>query len=164
MDRSATLKHLQQALAMELTAAHQYQLHAAVLDDWGIDRLAKKMRQEMLEELGHADQFLKRILFLKGEPVVTLAKTPAIARSLRDLFAADAADENHAIDFYANSARVAGESGDVGSRLLFEQILIDEENHMAWLELQLDLIERITEPAYIAKHMSVSGDESPEGA
>ncbi len=61
---------------MELTAVHQYQLHAGVLDDWGLDILASKMREEMQEELGHSESFLQRLLFLKENPRLELAKLP----------------------------------------------------------------------------------------
>ncbi len=145
---------------MELTAAHQYQLHASVLTDWGMDRLATKMRQEMHEELGHSDEYIARIMFLKGQPNLILAKTPAIAQSLVQLFQADLADENEAIAFYTSAARQAAEVGDIGSRTLFERIVLDEEGHMAWLELQLELIRRMGEPAYIAKHISAPGEDA----
>lgn len=65
MSSKETITNLQKALAMELTAMHQYQLHACVLDDWGLDLLATKMRAEMQEELGHSEQFMVRILFSK---------------------------------------------------------------------------------------------------
>ena len=66
MNRPNTLKNLQKALSMELSAAHQYQLHACVLDEWGMGLLATKMREEMQEELGHAEQFLVRLMFPEG--------------------------------------------------------------------------------------------------
>lgn len=155
-----TLENLQASLSMELTASLQYMLHAQVLEDWGMNLLAARMREEMREELGHADEFLRRIMFLKGEPVLTPAKTPQRAQSLQDMFAVDLADEEHAIKFYTEAARIAGEAGDIGSRALFEKIALDEEGHSAWLDLQLDLLKRIGEPAYIAKYMSI--DEPQE--
>jgi len=158
MAHKETLKNLQIALGMELSAAHQYQLHAHVLDDWGIDRLADKMREEMAEELGHSDAYIERIMFLKGDPELRFAKPPARAQSLVDMFEADLADEKEAIEFYTAAARQASEDGDVGSRVLFEKIVLDEEGHMSWLELQLDLIARMGEPAYVAKHMSAPGE------
>ncbi|GAB4347769.1 MAG: bacterioferritin [Oricola sp.] len=152
-----TLKNLQKALGMELSAAHQYQLHAHVLEDWGIDRLAEKLREEMHEELGHSDDFIERIMFLKGDPELRFDKPPARARSLVDMFESDLADEKAAIEFYTSAARHAADEGDIGSRVLFEKIVLDEEGHMAWLELQLDLLSRMGEPAYVAKHMSGPG-------
>jgi bacterioferritin len=150
--------NLQKALSMELTAAHQYQLHAHVLDDWGMDRLAAKMREEMQEELGHSDEYMARLVFLKESPQMTMAKTPERAQSLKDMFEADLADEREAIGFYTEAAREAFETGDIGTRTLFEKIVLDEEQHMAWLDLQLDLLERIGEKTYIAKYVS-AGDE-----
>lgn len=154
MSQATTLQNLQTALSMELTAAHQYQLHASVLADWGIDILAAQMREEMTEELGHSDAYIERIMFLKGEPKLEMANTPVIAESLVQMFETDLADEKEAIQFYTAASRQANDEGDIGTRTLFEKIVMDEEGHMSWLELQLDLIQRMGEPAYIAKHMS----------
>jgi bacterioferritin len=154
MSNPETLRNLQTALSMELTAAHQYQLHASVLAEWGMDLLAVKMREEMQEELGHSDQYISRLMFLKGRPSLVLAKTPELADSLGQMFEADLADEKEAIRFYTAAAKQAADAGDIGTRTLFERVVIDEEGHMAWLELQLELIKRMGEPAYIAKHMS----------
>jgi len=161
MNRETTLNNLQTALAMELTAAHQYQLHASVLSAWGIDRLAAQMRKEMHEELGHSDDYITRILFLKGEPKLVLAKPPMIAESLVQMFESDLVDEKEASTFYTSSARQADEVGDIGTRSLFERIAMDEEGHMSWLDLQLDLLKRMGEPAYISKHMSAPGEDDP---
>lgn len=160
MSNEATLKNLNTALQMEMTAAHQYQLHAHVLDDWGLDRLAAQMREEMQEEIGHSDRFLERIMFLKGEPEVGFQKAPKRAQTLKDMFRADMADEQEAIEFYTRAAREAAEVGDVGSRVLFEKIVLDEEGHKDWLEQQLDLIDRIGEQNYSAKYVSAGEDES----
>jgi bacterioferritin len=156
MSNKETISNLQKALAMELTAMHQYQLHACVLDDWGLDLLATKMRAEMQEELGHSEQFLVRILFLKGDPQLSFEKQPVRAASLKDMFATDLADEKQAIEFYTQASVKASAENDIGTRQLFERIAVDEEEHMNWLELQLDLLTRMGEPAYIAKHMSIS--------
>lgn len=152
---NASLENLQTALTMELSAATQYLLHAHVLDDWGLDKLAAKMREEMQEELGHAGRFIDRILFLGGDPVLTQQKTPIRAKSLKEMFEIDKADEREAIDFYTRGARMAFEADDIGSRALFEEIALDEEEHWAWLDLQLDLLERMGEPAFTSKYMSV---------
>jgi bacterioferritin len=149
-----SIENLQQAVAMELTAIQQYLLHAHVLDDWGLDRLAAKMREEMQEELGHAGAFIDRILFLKGDPKVVAAKEPRRAETLKAMFEADLKDEKAAIGFYSEAAATASAENDIGTRTIFERTALDEEGHMAWLELQLDLLERMGEPAYIAKHMS----------
>ncbi|QEG00366.1 Bacterioferritin [Stieleria maiorica] len=153
MTTTQTIENLQKALSMELTAVHQYQLHACVLDDWGMGLLATKMREEMQEELGHSQEFLERILFLNGEPRLELAKLPVRAGSLNEMFEMDLADEKEAIEFYTSASFRATEDRDIGTRQLFEKIALDEEGHMSWLELQLDLLDRMGEPAFIAKYM-----------
>ena len=156
MSNNKTVENLNKALQMEISASHQYQLHAHVLDDWGLDRLAAKMRAE---EAGHSDLFIERILFLKSTPEIAFEKAPKRAETLRDMFKADLADEEDAIAFYTRAAREAYEADDIGSRRLFETIVLDEEGHKAWLELQLDLIERIGEQAYSAKLISIAKSE-----
>lgn len=160
MSKDTTIENLNKALQMEMTAAHQYQLHAHVLGDWGLNLLADKMREEQAEEIGHSDLYIERILFLNGTPEIAFAKPPKRAGSLEGMFKADLADEEEAIDFYLKAARQANEANDVGSRMLFEKIAIDEEGHKAWLELQLELINRLGEKAYSAKLVSFTQSDA----
>ncbi len=154
IDKETTLKNLQTALAMELTSVHQYQLHASVLEGWGLNRLAAQMRKEMQEEFSHSDNYINRMMFLKGEPNLVLAKPPILADSLAQMFESDLADEKEAVAFYTAAARQANEVADIGSQLLFERTVADEEGHMGWLELQLDILKKMREALYISKHMS----------
>lgn len=156
-----TQENLQTAIGMEIAATHQYQLHAHVLEDWGLSGLAADMRSEIAEEMTHADRFIERLIFLGGAPVLTMPQELRPAADLRSLFSADLEDEKGAIRFYTEAARQAEADGDVGSRRLFEDILLEEEGHKAWLELQLSLIERMGEPVYIAQHL---GGGSEAGA
>lgn len=158
MSNSKTIDNLNKALQMEMSAAHQYQLHAHVLDDWGLNILADKMREEQAEETGHSDLFIERIMFLKGTPDIAFAKAPQRAETLEAMFKADLEDEEDAIQFYIQAARQANDAGDVGSRTLFEKIALEEEGHKAWLELQLELIQRIGEKTYSAKQVSFAQD------
>jgi bacterioferritin len=149
-----SIDNLQKALGMELTAIQQYLLHAHVLDDWGLDVLANQMRTEMTEELGHAGRFIERILFLGGDPVLEAIKTPKRSDSLEQMFSADLEEEKGAIEFYTSAAKAADDDRDIGTRMLFEAIVIDEEGHMDWLDRQLSLLDRRGEPTYIAKNTS----------
>ena len=110
----------------------------------------------------HSDLFIERILFLKGTPEICFAKLPERAETLNGMFKADLADEEDAIEFYTRAAREAYEVNDIGSRTLFEKIALDEEGHKSWLELQIDLIERIGEQAYSAKLVSLTQEEDPD--
>lgn len=153
-DRRKSIENLQTALSMELTAVNQYLLHAHTLEDWGLDKLAGRMREEMQEELGHAGQFIDRIMFLGGTPELSPTKTPKMAETLEALFEADKAEEKGAIEFYADAARDAAEANDIGTRSLFEAILMDEEGHWDWLDRQLATLKRMGEPAFMSIYMS----------
>lgn len=154
MSNDQTIKDLQTALEMEMTAGHQYQLHAQVLADWGLDLLAAKMREEFQEEMGHSDLFMERIIFLGGTPEIRFQKQPVRAETLEQMFEMDAADEQEAIDVYSKAAQRALEVGDIGSRTLFEKVVLDEEGHKDWLDTQIGLIKRLGEQAYSAKQVS----------
>ena len=159
-----SIKNLQKALGMELSAVHQYMLHAHTLEDWGLDKLATKMREEMAEEQGHAENYMRRIFFLGGKPEVIPAAAPHHSDSLKDMFSADLADERDAIDFYTKAAQDALAEGDIGTRQIFEATVLDEEGHKEWLELQLSLIERLGEKNYTALQMGNSTANSASGA
>ncbi len=162
MSNESVVEDLQAAVRMELSAAHQYQLHAHVLEDWGLGKLAKQMRTEMSEELGHSDAFIERIMFLDGEPRLELAKAPQKAATLREMFEMDLADETEAIEFYSRCASSAGAAGDIGSRVLFERIALDEEGHKSWLSTQLSLLDRLGEKAFSAKYVDFDDEGSEE--
>lgn len=158
MSNAKTIENLNTALKMELAATHQYQMHAHVLDDWGLVGLAEQMREEQAEELGHSDLFIERILFLQGTPDLTLENPPVMAGSLKEMFEADLKDEEEAIVFYTRAAKEAADESDIGSRHLFERIAMEEEGHKSWLELQLSLLERLGESAFSMRYLETHGD------
>lgn len=161
MANDSVLKDLNTALQMELTAAHQYQLHAHVLDDWGLDKLAAQMREEFAEETEHSNRFIERIFDLGGEPEMAFANAPKIAKSLTDMFQSDLDDEEEAVAFYTRASKNAYEADDLASKALFEEIAIDEVGHANWLGQQLGLIDRLGEERYASKFMS-AGEEADE--
>ncbi len=149
---------LQRALSMELAAVNQYLLHAVVAEDWGLDTLAAKMREELQEELAHAKAFASRILFLKGDPKPQAAKIPQRAQNLETMFEDDLRDEKEAVLFYTQAAKRAMEVDDIGTYNLFAKNALDEEGHMDWLETQLSLLNQLGEATYIS--LQISNSES----
>jgi bacterioferritin len=156
---SKSIENLQTALSMELTAIQQYLLHTHVVDDWGLDRLAERMREEMSEELGHAGRFIDRILFLEGTPKVQASKAPIQAQDLDALFRADLGEERGAVKFYTQAAQDAAKDNDIGTSRLFEDVAIEEEGHVDWLTRQMSMLEKMGEPTYMLAQM-----EDPQAA
>lgn len=159
-----SLKHLQRALTMELTTINTYLYQERQLDDWGIDRLADRMREETDEERGHAAMFLTRLLFLDGEADMQSLDEVDKPKSLRAIFETQLRMELEAREYYAKAANECQEAGDVGSFELFMTILKDEEDHIDFVEEQFDLIEMMGEQLYIARQVSSVGGGNEDDA
>ena len=159
-----SLKHLQRALTMELTTVNTYLYQERQLDDWGIDRLAGRMREETAEEQEHATLFLTRILFLDGEADLQTLDRVERPTSVRQIFETQHRMELEAREYYAKAANECQEAGDVGTFELFMRILKDEEDHIDFVEEQFDLMELMGEQLYVARQVSSvteSDDDAP---
>ena len=134
---------LNEALFLELGAINQYWLHYRLLSDWGFARLAKKEREESIEEMQHADKLVDRIIFLEGHPNMQKVAPLRIGQNIKEVLESDLAGEYDARTAYAKSRDVCREEGDYVSMQLFEELLSDEEGHIDFLETQLELLEKI---------------------
>ncbi len=159
-----SLMHLQRALTMELTTINTYLYQERQLDDWGIDRLAARMREETDEERGHAAMFLTRILFLDGEADLKTLDAVDRPKSVRGLFETQHRMELQAREYYAKAANDCQEAGDVGTFELFLRILKDEEEHIDFVEEQFDLMELMGEQLYVARQVSSVSNEDDDDA
>jgi len=143
------IARLNEALFLELGAVNQYWLHYRLLDDWGLTKLAKKEREESIEEMQHADKIIERIIFLEGHPNLQNIGSLRIGQNVKEVLEADLAGEHDAHKSYSESRRICEEENDHVSRVLFEQLLSDEEGHIDFLETQLELLDKIGEERYI---------------
>jgi len=134
---------LNEALRMELGAVNQYWLHYRLLEDWGFTKLAKKEREESIEEMEHADTLVERIIFLEGHPNMQTVGQLRIGQNLMEVLESDLAAEVEARAAYAASREVCREAKDYVSMEIFESLLKDEEGHIDFLETQLDLLGNI---------------------
>ncbi|MDQ0327536.1 bacterioferritin [Rhodopseudomonas julia] len=158
-----SLKHLQRALTMELTTVNTYILQERKLDDWGVDRLAKRMREEIDEEREHANLFLTRLLFLEGKPDVHTLDKIDQPKDIAHIFKTQASMEQEAIEYYNKAAQECQEAGDIGSFNLFMTILGDEEEHVGFVEEQQDLMEMLGTQLYLARQVSsVAAEEEDD--
>ncbi|MEM1289091.1 MAG: bacterioferritin [Pseudomonadota bacterium] len=142
------IERLNEALFLELGAINQYWLHYRLLDDWGLTKLAKKEREESLEEMVHADNITARILFLEGHPNMQRVAPLRIGQNVKEVLEADLAGEHEARESYSKSRDICHAEGDYVSMKLFEELLKDEEGHIDFLETQLSLLASIGEERY----------------
>ena len=134
---------LNKALFLELGAVNQYWLHYRLLDDWGLTKLAKKEREESIEEMEHADAIIERIIFLGGHPNLQTLSSLRIGQNVKEVLEADLAGEHEALASYTESRDICESEKDYVSKNLFEGLLKDEEEHVDFLETQLELLERV---------------------
>lgn len=137
-------------LKNELTAINQYFLHAKMLENQGLLKLYKKVYEESIDEMKHADQLTKRILFLEGLPNLQDLGKLNIGENPKEMLEADLKFEDNAIADLRNARNVADSEGDVVTTMLLEEILASEEEHQDWLRQQLSLIESVGIENYLA--------------
>lgn len=142
------IEYLNKSLRHELTAVSQYWLHYRLQEDWGLGHMAKKSREESIEEMGHADKLIERIIFLEGHPNLQKLNPLRIGQTPKETLECDLAAEIDARALYKEARDYCREAGDYVSMSLFEQLMSDEEGHIDFLETQLDLYERIGEANY----------------
>lgn len=148
------IDHLNTILANELTAINQYFLRARILKNWGLLRLAKKIHDESIEEMRHADAMIERILFLEGMPNMAEPYRLKVGTTLPEMFEADLAVETGNRNDLKKAISASEAAFDYESRAIFGQILHDTEEHIDWLETQLELIGRIGLQAYQQEQMN----------
>jgi bacterioferritin len=135
--------YLQRGLRSELTAINQYMLHSRMLADWGLEKLAHTEGNEALEEMHHADRFIKRILFLEGLPNLQVLDPLRTGSDVRTVLDNDLAAEKEAIALYREAVDVCEQARDYASRDFFAELVADEEGHHDFLETQLELLDQM---------------------
>src|SRR5215204_6954055 len=153
------IEYLNRGLRSELTAINQYWIHYRLLDNWGYKDLAKKWRKESIEEMQHADKFTVRIIFLEGFPNMQVLDPLHIGQNVKEVLESDLAAELDALSLYQEAATYCHSVKDYVSRDLFEQLMKDEEEHIDFLETQLDLVAKLGLELYAQRHIGELEDE-----
>lgn len=144
---------LNEVLKAELTAINQYFLHAEMCENWGYEKMAKHTRKESIEEMRHAEKLMERILYLDGTPNMSDYFKINIGQNVVQQFKNDLQLEYDAVKRLNNFILECDKLKDGGSRELFEHILVDEEEHIDWLEAQLHAIDEMSIENYLAQQL-----------
>lgn len=142
------IEYLNAALRSELTAVNQYWLHYRLQEDWGFGKIAKKSREESIEEMHHADKLIARIIFLEGHPNLQKLDPLRIGQTLKETLEADLAAEHDARNLYIEARDHCESVRDYPTKDLFEHLIQDEEGHIDYLETQLHLFRRLGQERY----------------
>ena len=145
----SVIEFLNEQLTAELTAINQYFLHARMQENWGLTKLAKHTRAESIDEMRHAEVLTDRILFLEGLPNYQKLFALRIGETVKEQFECDMKIEIEAVDRLRRGIEYMRSVGDVTSARIFEDILGDEEQHLDYLETQLELIEKLGLALYL---------------
>lgn len=148
------IEYLNRALTNELTAINQYFLHARMFENWGLEKLNEKEYHESIDEMKHADALIKRVLFLEGLPNLQDLGKILIGENTREVLECDLKLEMDAVPLLRDAIAHCERVSDYVSRELFEDILESEEEHIDWLETQLELIDKIGIENYQQSMMS----------
>lgn len=138
-------------LADELTAIDQYMVHSEMCANWGYARLAEYIEKRAITEMKHAEKLIGRIIFLEGMPIVSNLNPMHIGADVQAQFKNDQAAEEGAVKAYNEAIKLAYDLADGGTRVLFESILQDEEEHLDWLEAQNDQINQMGFKMYLVE-------------
>jgi bacterioferritin len=137
------IKHLNDVLTNELTAINQYFIHAKMFANWGFGRLAKRERDASIDEMKHADELIERILFLEGLPNLQNLHKLLVGEDVKEAIACDLKLELAAHPALKTAIVDCESCGDYVSRELFRRIMASEEEHIDWLETQVELIDKV---------------------
>ncbi len=145
------LQRLNALLAEELAAINQYMVHSEMCANWGYERLHETIEKRAIQEMKHAEKLIARILFLEGTPIVSQLNPIHIGEDVEKQLRQDWEAEEGAVKAYNEAIRLALELGDNGTRELLESILKDEEDHIDWIEAQLDQIKHMGIQNYLVE-------------
>jgi bacterioferritin len=149
----AVIKELSTALKGELIATSQYFLHALLCKKWGYLRPYKKIYNESIEEMRHAEQLIDRILFLSGTPIMNEPFKLAIGKDVQEILENDLVLEQEGLPELKKAVSLCLEQADTGTRELLEHILVNAEEHIQWLEAQTSLIRQVGYENYCAQQI-----------
>ncbi len=154
--KEGVLEFLNQVLKSELTAVHQYLLHAAMCKNWGYARLHEHFSHLANEEVGHSSGLIDHLLYLEGAPAVEHLDQVGVGRTVADLLKADLEFERADVELLRKGIAHCSKVNDFTTRHLLEHMIIDTEEHIDWFETQLRTIDQVGLSMYLAEHIKAN--------
>ena len=148
---------LNEALTFELTVTNAYFLHARMLDNWGLNRLGKVFYDLSIDEMKDADGLINRILMFDGHPNVQRLGNIVVGETPEEMLRLALDSERAAVQQFNAAAQECHDLGDHGTAAVFEEMVRDEERHADWFESQIDALERVGTPQYLAQQIDTAG-------
>ncbi|MBA5865327.1 MAG: bacterioferritin [Nitrospira sp. CR1.3] len=151
--KEGVIQYLNDVLKAELTAVHQYLLHAAMCKNWGYERLHDHFSHLAHEEVGHSSGLIDHILYLDGAPDMDHLDAVARGRDVSALFVSDLEFEREDVELLRKAVAHCAQVGDYTTRHLLEHMVIDSEEHVDWFETQLRTIEQVSLDRYLSEQI-----------
>jgi len=151
--KQSVIDALNAGLTIELTAINQYFVQSKMCRNWGLNKLADKHYVESIGEMKHAEKLIDRIIFLEGVPEIARYDVIRVGTTVPEQFENDLVLETKGVHAYNAAVQICLEAQDAGSRELLAGILVESEEHVDWLESQIDLISKIGIQLYMAQQM-----------
>ncbi|CUU53711.1 bacterioferritin [Frankia sp. CcI49] len=152
------VERLNTVLTNELTAVNQYFLHSRMQRNWGYKHISEHYYHESIDEMKHADRLIHRVLYLGGLPNLQRLNTLRIGETVPEQLELDRQHESEAVDVLREAIALFRSKGDIGSAVLLEDILTSEEEHIDWLDAQLELISQLGATEYLSQQIHEHDD------
>lgn len=144
------IENLNLLLRDELTAINQYFVHTEMCENWGYKKLHDAVEKRAIQEMRHAEKLIERILYLEGIPIVSELNKVNIGAVVEDQLRKDLASEEHCVKMYNEAIKLSTELLDNGTKEMLDKIIVDEEEHVDWLDAQLNQIEQMGIQNYLS--------------
>ncbi len=150
---SRLIEALNEILTAELTGINQYFIHAKMCEHWGYERIADKVRAESIEEMKHSEDLIERILHLEGVPNLQRLEKVKVGEKVSEQFKLDLEREIAAVARFNRTIALAVQLHDNTTREMLEEMLVSEDEHLHWLETQLELMGQVGEANYLSQQI-----------
>jgi bacterioferritin len=155
--KEGIVEHLNKILTADLTAINQYFVHAKMCENWGYERLYHKVKERSFDEMKDADELIEHILYLEGVPNVQRLGMVSVGETVPEQFKADLKSEHEMLKLHSEAIVHCAKVGDFTTRHLLEDMVKDVDEHIDWIETQLETIKQVGLENYLSEQIKKEG-------